>query len=50
MTAEFVVGESLRNLGKLYVVPGWRYKIFVAIWTKLPGWLRLRAEFERIRK
>ena len=50
MTAEFVVGESLRNLGKLYVVPGWRYKMFVALWTKLPTWARLRAEFARIRR
>ncbi len=50
MRAEFVVGDSLRNLGKLYVVPGWRYKVFLALWTKLPAWLRLRAEFERIRK
>jgi short-subunit dehydrogenase len=32
MTADFVVGESLRGFdrGKLIVVPGWRYKLIVA--------------------
>jgi short-subunit dehydrogenase len=44
MDAAFVVEESLRNLGRLYVVPGWKYKVFLAIWTKLPAWLRLRLE------
>jgi len=47
LDAGFVVGESLRNLGKLYVVPGWRYKVFLALWTKLPAWLRVRAERRR---
>ena len=47
MDAGFVVAESLRNLGELYVVPGWKYKAFVAIWTKLPAWLRVRLERRR---
>lgn len=47
MEAAFVVRESLGNLGKLYVVPGWKYKVFLAMWTKLPAWLRLRVEGRR---
>jgi hypothetical protein len=47
LTAGFVVGESLRNLRKLYVVPDWKYQLFVALWTKLPAWLRLRAQLRR---
>lgn len=44
MDAGFVVAASLRNLSKLYVVPGWKYQAFVALWTKLPAWARLRLE------
>ena len=47
LNAGFVVEESLANLGKLYVVPGWKYKVFLALWTKLPAWLRLRVEARR---
>lgn len=47
LDAGFVVEESLGNLGKLYVVPGWRYKVFLALWTKLPAWMRLRVEARR---
>jgi short-subunit dehydrogenase len=47
LDAGFVVGESLRNLSKLYVVPDWKYRLFVALWTKLPVWLRLRAQLRR---
>ena len=47
LDAGFVVGESLRNLRKLYVVPDWKYQLFVALWTKLPAWLRLRAQLRR---
>lgn len=47
LDAGFVVGESLRNLRKLYVVPDWKYQFFVALWTKLPAWLRLRAQLRR---
>jgi hypothetical protein len=30
--------------GTLVVVPGWRYRILVAVFTKFPRWLRLRLE------
>jgi len=44
--AEFVVDESLRCLskGKLYVIPGWRYRTIVAFISKLPTPLRLALE------
>jgi len=41
MPAEFVVEESLKGLesGKLFVVPGWKYRVGVAIGELLPmGW------------
>jgi short-subunit dehydrogenase len=43
LTADQVVNDSLSALarGKLIVVPGWRYKLIVAILTKLPLWLKL---------
>ncbi len=43
MPAAFVVGESLRALdsGKLFVIPGWKYSLFVALWTRLPLALRM---------
>jgi hypothetical protein len=46
LTAEQVVDESLRALprGKLFVVPGWRYKVLVAFLTVLPNWLRVAIE------
>jgi short-subunit dehydrogenase len=46
LPADFVVEESLRGLdrGKLYVVPGWRYKLLVAIGTRLPMALRLAMQ------
>jgi short-subunit dehydrogenase len=46
LTAEHVVDDSLKALpqGKLFVVPGWRYKAIVAVLTKLPTSLRLRVE------
>lgn len=47
LEAGFVVGESLRHLRKLYVVPDWKYQLFVALWTKLPAGLRLRAQLRR---
>lgn len=46
MSADFVVEESLRGLAtrKLFVIPGWRYKLLVAIGSRLPvGW-RLAVE------
>jgi short-subunit dehydrogenase len=40
MTADFVVKESLRGFdqGKLFVIPGWRYKLIVMVMKPLPGW------------
>jgi uncharacterized protein len=40
MTADFVVSESLRGFdeGKLFVIPGWRYKLIVIFMKSLPGW------------
>jgi short-subunit dehydrogenase len=45
MTADFVVEESLRGFdrGKLFVIPGWRYKLIVAMMKALPGPLMRRA-------
>jgi uncharacterized protein len=45
-TAEYVVDRSLAGLrrDRLYVVPGWIYRLVVAIVPKLPTWLRLRLE------
>lgn len=39
MTADFVVSESLRGLdeGKLFVIPGWRYKLLIAVMRLLPA-------------
>jgi short-subunit dehydrogenase len=44
MTAEFVVGESLEALerNRLFVVPGWRYKFVVRLFSWLPRSLRHR--------
>jgi uncharacterized protein len=49
MKAEDVVDASLKALsrGKLYVVPGWRYKAIVALISKLPAPLRLAVEGSR---
>lgn len=46
LRAEYVVDESLKGLaqGKLFVVPGWRYKTIVALASKLPTSLRLAFE------
>lgn len=46
LRAEYVVDESLRALsqGRLFVVPGWRYKAIVAAASKLPVPLRLILE------
>ncbi len=42
MTAEAVVDASLRGLegGKWLVVPGWRYRLYAALMSVLPGKLR----------
>jgi len=46
LRAEDVVEESLKGLsrGKLFVVPGWQYKTFVSLVSKLPNSLRLAIE------
>jgi short-subunit dehydrogenase len=46
LRAEDVVDESLRalQLGKLFVIPGWRYKAIVSLISKLPTSLRLSLE------
>jgi short-subunit dehydrogenase len=46
LTAEYVVDESLKSLhrGKLFVIPGWRYKALVSLITMLPTPLRLALE------
>jgi uncharacterized protein len=40
LSADFVVAESLRGFdeGKLFVIPGWRYKLIVVFMKSLPGW------------
>jgi len=45
-SAELVVDESLQGLrkGKLFVVPGWRYRAIVALISKLPVSVRLAIE------
>jgi len=52
LRAEFVVDESLRALarGKLFVVPGWRYKAIVALLSTLPSPLRIAVEAAGARK
>lgn len=49
MKAEDVVDDSLRALpkGTVFVVPGWRYKLLVAIARRLPFRLKLRVETPR---
>jgi short-subunit dehydrogenase len=44
LTAEKVVDDSLRAMleRKLYVVPGWRYKLVVALLRASPFWLQTR--------
>jgi hypothetical protein len=46
LTAEQVVDASLAGLRrrKLFVIPGWRYRLIVAVVTKLPSRLRLAVE------
>jgi short-subunit dehydrogenase len=45
-SAEFVVNASLDGLhqGKLFVIPGWRYRVITAFLSKLPSALRLLLE------
>jgi short-subunit dehydrogenase len=49
MSADQVVDASLAGLrkGKLYVIPGWRYRLLTAVVSKLPSRLRLAVEMAR---
>jgi short-subunit dehydrogenase len=46
MSAEDVVDASLAGLdaGKLFVIPGWKYRLFVSCFSRLPAGLRIRLE------
>jgi len=46
MTAEEVVDASIAGLHrrKLFVIPGWRYRIIAALFSKMPAALRLSVE------
>jgi short-subunit dehydrogenase len=52
MTADFVVSESLRGFdeGKLFVIPGWRYKVIVMFMKVLPGAMLRRFSARRAKK
>ena len=49
LTADEVVNDSLAGLarGKLFVIPGWRYKWLAAVLRTLPPWLKLKLETPR---
>ena len=49
LTAEQVVNASLLGVkeGRLYVIPGWRYRLLTAFISKLPSGLRLAMEQAR---
>jgi uncharacterized protein len=51
LTADEVVRASLEGLRtrKFLVIPGWRYGLLTAVFTKLPVWLRLAIETGRTR-
>lgn len=46
MTAEEIVDASLEGLGrrKLFVIPGWRYRLLTTFFSRLPTTLRLQVE------
>jgi short-subunit dehydrogenase len=46
LRAEDVVDASLEGLrrGKLFVIPGWRYRVLLAVLTKLPSSVRVALE------
>jgi hypothetical protein len=46
MSAEFVVDASLHGLSKrkLFVIPGWRYRLLTTFLSTIPTALRLRVE------
>jgi short-subunit dehydrogenase len=45
-SAEFVVDASITGMrrNKLFVIPGWRYRVLASLISKLPSVLRLRLE------
>jgi short-subunit dehydrogenase len=45
-SAEFVVDASIKGLrrGKLFVIPGWRYRLLTSLLSKLPSGIRLQIE------
>lgn len=49
LSAEQVVDASLAGMrsGRLYVIPGWRYRLLTAFISKLPSRLRLAIELAR---
>jgi uncharacterized protein len=49
LPAEKVVDAGLDGLrrGRLFVVPGWRYRVIAAVVTRLPVWARLGLESMR---
>ena len=53
-SADFVVEQSLRGLGqnKLFVIPGWRYRLFTAIYPLVPRSIRhaLSTKYGRARR
>lgn len=51
LSPDLVVAASLDGLrtGKLYVVPGWRYKLLTAFATKLPNRVRIAFQSARSR-
>jgi short-subunit dehydrogenase len=51
MTADAVVDASLRGLarGSVFVVPGWRYRVLLAVISTLPLGFKLRLERTRSR-
>jgi short-subunit dehydrogenase len=53
-SADFVVEKSLRGLerNKLFVIPGWRYRLFSAIYPFVPRWIRhpLSIKYGRARR
>ena len=52
MTPDFVVSESLRGFdqGKLFVIPGWRYRLIAASMKVLPAWVLRKASALGARK
>lgn len=46
MSAEFVVDESLRGLekNKVIVIPGWKYRMFVAVFRRLPHGVQMMLQ------